>query len=335
MLTLGCPPARVNSILVRDTRVFSAAVLPTKQLAPPFPPEDFNTAAALAVNMPPRFLERMQRQSDTYKQVFGEPQCDPPPYPFSRGRSESSVSSSSQSLHQNKPLPSPPSSPPQYYQINQPGAVGFDMPALPKDSLVLVTGANSWQGIHIVDQLLEHGYRVRGTVRDAEKAVWTSKYFKDRYSAGKYTTAVIPDMVPQGAFDIAARGCSGIVHVASVMTFSSDPNEVITPSIAGALNALEAAAKEPGVKRFVYCSAAAAAVSQGTWMRNEVTNESWNMSAFKTAWEPPPYDVDRAWAVFSSSKMQTEQAVWRWYHAKRPQFVLNTGKSYPFHDTYV
>jgi len=261
--------------------------------------------------------------------MFGEPQFDPPPYPFSRGRSGSVISSSSslQSQQHRELVDVPSSSPPQYNKICQPGAMGPDVPALPKDSLVLVTGANSWQGMHIVDQLLEHGYRVRGAVRDAEKAISTVKYFTNKYGAGQYTTAVIPDMIPQGAYDIAARGCSGLIHVASIMTFSPDPNEVITPSIAGVLNALEAAAKEPNMKRFVYCSAAAAAVSQGTGMRNEVTNESWNMSAFKTAWEaPPPYDADRAWAVFSSSKMQAEQTVWRWYHARRPQFALNTGR---------
>jgi nucleoside-diphosphate-sugar epimerase len=197
--------------------------------------------------------------------------------------------------------------------------------ALPPGSLVLVTGANSWQGMHVVDKLLEMGFRVRGTVRDAEKAISTSKYFNERYGPGRYTTAVIPSMVPQGAFDIAVRGCSGVVHIASVMSFSSNPHEVITPTIAGALNALEASAKDPGIKRFVYCSAAAAAVSQGTGSRHVVTSDSWNMAAFKAAWEPSPYEPERAWAVFSSSKMQAEQAVWRWCRANKPAFAVNTG----------
>lgn len=280
--------------------------------------------------MAPRFMERMQKQSAGYRNVFGDPHFDPPPYPPTRGRSLSTMSSALGSLQreQGKPLPSPP---PQYHQVTQAGAAAFHQPALPQDSLILVTGANGWQGMHVVDQLLEHGYRVRGTVRDAEKAVWTSRYFEDKHGPGKYTTAVIPDMVPRGAFDIAAKGCAGIIHVASVMTFSPDPNEVIAPSIAGALNALEAAAREPSIRRFIYCSASAAAVAQGTGVRSEVTNESWNMAAFRAAWEPPPYEIDRAWAVFASSKMQTEQAVWRWYHAKRPLFTLTTGKCWlPF-----
>ena len=157
-------------------------------------------------------------------------------------------------------------------------------------------------GLHITDQLLEQGYRVRGTVRDAEKAVWTSKFFKDKYGIGRYTTAIIPDMAKQYAFDIAIRGCSGVVHVASVTSMSPDPNEVITPSIAGAINALEAANKEPNFKRFVLCSSAAAAVSHDRGVANDITSDSWNMLDFEDAWARPPYENDRAMAVYASSR---------------------------------
>lgn len=100
---------------------------------------------------------------------------------------------------------------------------------------------------------------------------------------------------------------------------------VITPTIAGALNALEAAAREPNVKRFVYCSCVAASVSCDRTVRSEVTNQSWNMADFNYAWAPPPYDDERSLSVYASSKMQTEAAVWRWYEVKGPSFALNTG----------
>ena len=250
----------------------------------------------------------MARQEETLKNVFGEPpKNDPPPYPSSFGRSSRSASEASSQYY--KPLPLPP---PHYNQINKP-MTGPEQQAvaIPRDSLILVTGANSWQGLHIVDQLLDQGYRVRGTVRDAEKAVWTGKYFKDRYGAGRYTTSIIQDMAKQFAFDIAVRGCSGVIHVASVTKASPDPDEIITPSIAGAINALEAAAREAGVKRFVYCSSVAAAVSHDRGVRNEITSESWNMLDFEDAWAPPPYQADRLRPVQASSKMQTEAAVWR------------------------
>lgn len=42
--------------------------------------------------------------------------------------------------------------------------------AIPKNALVVVTGANGFIASHVVDQLLLAGYRVRGTVRNTEKA---------------------------------------------------------------------------------------------------------------------------------------------------------------------
>lgn len=39
-------------------------------------------------------------------------------------------------------------------------------------SLVVVTGANCNISSHVVDQLLQRGYRVRGIVRDVSKSQW-------------------------------------------------------------------------------------------------------------------------------------------------------------------
>jgi len=271
--------------------------------------------------MPPRFLERMERQTATMNTVFGGSQTDPPPYPYSRTRSGTGVSQgSSQSQSTDKALPTPP---PTYRPLEK--TQDLEYLAIPKGSLVLVTGANGWHGMHICDQLLRTGYRVRGTVRDEQKSILLAKYFESKYGPAQFQPAIVPDMVVQGAYSAAVKGCTGVVHSASVMTFDTDPHKVVTPSIAGALHALEAAATEPGIRRFVYCSATAAAVMQGDGKRNDVTHESWNMAAFRTAWETPSDDEARGFAVFASSKMQTEQAVWRWYRAKRPLFTLNTG----------
>ena len=133
-------------------------------------------------------------------------------------------------------------------------------------------------------------------------------------------------MATKAAFDDVTRDCVGVVHVASVTTLSPDPHEVITPSIAGAINALEAATKAGSVKRFVYCSSIAAALSPNRSTKSETTSESWNMLDFDEAWAPPPYDPGRTAAVQASAKMQTEAAIWRWYGRTRPNYVLNAGK---------
>ena len=269
--------------------------------------------------MPPRFMERIERQSETLKSVFGE-SAHNSSSPGSSARTSVALSdrSSRSSAPTFKTLPTPP---PRYAQDR----TSIDQPALPKDSLILVTAANSFLGIHIVDQLLERGYRVRGTVRDAEKAVWTSRYFRDKYGAGRFMTALVPDMAVGGAFDLAIRDCAGVVHVASVTSMSPDPNDVITPTIAGALNALEAAATEPSVTRFVHTSSIAAAISHDRNRRTEVSSHTWNMLDFNVAWAEPPYNEERAVAVFSSSKMQAEAAVWRWCEY-RPAIISTSNK---------
>lgn len=60
-----------------------------------------------------------------------------------------------------------------------------DAAVIPQGSLVLVTGVTGFLGSIIADQLLLHGYRVRGTVRDpaSDKASWVSER-ADRRTSG-------------------------------------------------------------------------------------------------------------------------------------------------------
>jgi nucleoside-diphosphate-sugar epimerase len=78
--------------------------------------------------------------------------------------------------------------------------------AIPKDSLVLVTGVNGYIASHVADQLMEAGYRVRGTTRSLSKvanlgAFWEKKFGKDRF---EFIT--VEDMSHDGAFDEAVKG---------------------------------------------------------------------------------------------------------------------------------
>jgi nucleoside-diphosphate-sugar epimerase len=82
-----------------------------------------------------------------------------------------------------------------------------------KGGLVLVTGANGYIASHVVDVLLEQGYRVRGSVR-AQKT-WLNDYFDNKYGTGKFETVIIPHLEDEGAFQEAVRGVSGVAHVVS------------------------------------------------------------------------------------------------------------------------
>ena len=69
------------------------------------------------------------------------------------------------------------------------------MPAITSGK-VLVTGANGYVAAWVVQDLLEHGFFVRGTVRSESKAV----YLRDRFKAydDKFEIVLVPDMSKVG-----------------------------------------------------------------------------------------------------------------------------------------
>jgi uncharacterized protein YbjT (DUF2867 family) len=51
------------------------------------------------------------------------------------------------------------------------------MPAVQAPAKVLVSGANGFIAVWVVKNLLDHGYSVRGTVRDAQKGEHLKRLF--------------------------------------------------------------------------------------------------------------------------------------------------------------
>lgn len=77
----------------------------------------------------------------------------------------------------------------------------FDNPVVPPGSLILVTGVNGFIASHVTDQLIQAGYRVRGTTRDTSKTEWMKEMFGDALEV-----VVVKDMAADGAFDEACKG---------------------------------------------------------------------------------------------------------------------------------
>ncbi|KAI4219184.1 MAG: hypothetical protein L6R36_008512 [Xanthoria steineri] len=215
--------------------------------------------------------------------------------------------------------------------------------AIPKGSLVLVTGVNGYIGSHIAEQLLEHGYRVRGTVRDTHKAHYMHALFDGKYGERAFEVQLVKDMATDGAFDEAMKGqmispmaqitymehtedsvgCAGVMHVASDLTLNPDPYAVIPMVLSGVKNTLTAAARNPSVKRFVYTSSSAAATAPITDKVFHVDASTWNDADVEAAWAPPPYTEDRKLAVYAASKTLAEKECWRFMREEKPAFIFN------------
>lgn len=81
-------------------------------------------------------------------------------------------------------------------------------PELPEGSLILVTGANGYIGSHIADQILLAGYRVRGTVRSAQKNAWMTAFFDGKYGKGKFELVEVKDLAEKSALEAVLQGQS-------------------------------------------------------------------------------------------------------------------------------
>lgn len=76
--------------------------------------------------------------------------------------------------------------------------------ALEPGSLVLITGVNGFVGGNVAVQLLDQGYKIRGTVRDEAKLDIVTKAFK-KYP-NQFEGVVIKDLSSEDAFAHIAKG---------------------------------------------------------------------------------------------------------------------------------
>ena len=123
---------------------------------------------------------------------------------------------------------------------------------------ILVTGISGFIAKHCAIELLNAGYRVRGTVRSAaaRDAVRDTLGRHADVTGLEFAEA---DLLADESWRPAVEGCSGVLHVASPFpsTQPKDENVLIRPAVEGTLRVLRAAVAA-GVPRFVQTSSTVA-----------------------------------------------------------------------------
>ena len=174
-------------------------------------------------------------------------------------------------------------------------------------ALVLVTGASGYIAMHIILQLLEQGYSVRGTLRSLSKEARLRKIFADYLDADERLEFVEADLLSDNGWDAAMKDCEYVQHVASpvIVGEPEDENEAIRPAVEGTNRVLEAALKA-GVKRFVQTSSFAAVGDEAQNRGSKVWTED--------DWADPTKDI----GTYRKSKTLAEKAVWN-FAEKHPE----------------
>jgi len=141
---------------------------------------------------------------------------------------------------------------------------------------VVVTGASGFVGSQIVKELLDHGYRVRGSVRSPDRV--RAEGHLTAMAGSERLDLVAADLNQPGSFDPIMDGVEHVIHAASPYAVSVDDpqRDLVDPALNGTRSVLASAAASGSVQRIVVTSSFAAVTDEPEGRFDETT---WNESS--------------------------------------------------------
>ena len=163
---------------------------------------------------------------------------------------------------------------------------------------VLVTGASGSIAMHCILQLLQQGYRVRGTLRTPAREEGLRQTFARHVDADDRLEFVTADLLNDAGWAEAADGCRYVLHIASPNELNEPKEEDawIAPARGGTLRVLQAAA-DAGVERVVLTSSIAAIAGGHDPQGRVFTEADWS-------------DLNKELGAYIRSKTVAERAAW-------------------------
>ena len=174
---------------------------------------------------------------------------------------------------------------------------------------VLVTGATGFIGLHCIQQLLEQGYAVNGTLRSMQRESEVRESLEKHNTSTENLSLFPVDLMSDEGWDQAMESCDYLLHVASPFVLSNETEEFfVKPAVEGALRALKFADKH-NIKKVVLTSSFAAVgdTFDGTTSFNE------------THWSDTSNDK---MSFYSKSKTLAEKAAWDYVQENNVSFPL-------------
>ncbi|MFF4842743.1 NAD-dependent epimerase/dehydratase family protein [Streptomyces collinus] len=127
-----------------------------------------------------------------------------------------------------------------------------------EETVVAVTGGSGFVGGHLVRRLLQRGYRVRATVRRLANADKVRPLWEMQEAFPGRLALFEADLLDEGSFDEAFRGCSTVFHVASPFLvpeqITDGRRDVVEPALLGTRNVLAGIERTPEVRTLVFTS---------------------------------------------------------------------------------
>lgn len=165
---------------------------------------------------------------------------------------------------------------------------------------VLVTGAGGFIATHIIKQLQEEGYKVRGTLRSLEDEEKVKRLNELCPEAAHKLELVEADLTKAESWEPAVKDITYVIHVASPFPSvqPKDENEVIQPAVDGTQAILKACVQAKSVKKVVLTSSSVAVHFGQSEPNKTYTEEDWM--------EPDTLNA------YGKSKTMAEKAAWEY-----------------------
>ncbi|TFK54316.1 NAD(P)-binding protein [Heliocybe sulcata] len=189
-----------------------------------------------------------------------------------------------------------------------------------EQQLVLLTGISAFIGSQVAEQLLNAGYRVRGTIRQGKLQAFQQAYEK-KYPGSDSIELVVVDDIAKGDLSAALKGVDAVIHVASPLAGRASAEQTLDDATEGTLNVLRQATAA-GVSKVVVTASWGTAVTPGSsesWEGITINQNSWG----KTTREQALAKGDDVMYVYLASKILAEKAAWG-YAQSHPELDLST-----------
>ena len=174
---------------------------------------------------------------------------------------------------------------------------------------VLVTGATGFIGLHCIDQLLNQGYAVNGSLRSPKRKDEIINALKSNNTPTENLNLFIFNLNEDDGWDKGMQGCDYLLHVASpISVHAHDEDFFVKPAVAGVKRAFKFA-KKHNIKKVVLTSSVAAIIE---------TNEGKEYFD-ETDWSDPK---SAGISHYAKSKTLAEKAAWDFIKEHENPFEL-------------
>lgn len=175
---------------------------------------------------------------------------------------------------------------------------------------VLVTGATGYIGLHCIQQLLDQGYAVNGSVRSPERKDEIYDALKKHNTSTENLSLFTFNLNEDDGWDEGMQGCDYLLHVASPIALQRHSEEFfVKPAVAGVKRALKFA-KKHNIKKVVLTSSVAA-IYHGMNLKEYYDESDWS--------DPENPNIDH----YSKSKTLAERAAWNFVESEGNPFEFS------------